>query len=277
SFGSIFGGLDDNAVISFKLQGKKIPVRELLAGRPDITAGIRFRTPEGVLAESVQVPLQYKDGNLTGRLAFDIPWRFMPEFLDGDIEGKLTLNMDNKLLHKKYFLKDPGTVSRLIEFDIPVSASLLSYILILLLILVPCTLAAYFTFFKKRTKAMSKDVPILIYRDGNKFEPDPTVKKELEIFKRKLVLNKKVKTPFSIPGIPDQWEPLLTVTRHTVKKGVKVSVGYEKYKFSKKDKDRFHEIQLETRDDDDRDRHTIKGLEPYDMVFELKIKDESPT
>lgn len=277
SLGSIFGGIDDEAVISFQTQGKDIPVREILNERPGITANLEFRTPESRLTEPVNIPLQYRDGVLVGPLQFNIAWRFMPEFLGGDIQAKLTLNLDNKLLKKKYFLKDPGTLSRLYEFQIPVSPSLWIYFLIFLLIFGPCAAAVYFMFFRKRSQTMSQDVPVLVYRHGNKFEPDHTVTKPLEIFKRKIVFNKKVKTPFDIPGIPDQWEPLLTVSRHAVPRGVKVSVTYEKYKANKKDKERFHQVHLETTDNNDPGWTPIKGLEPYEMIFQLKIKEDDST
>jgi hypothetical protein len=274
SLASTFGGVEEQAVISFQEQGEKVPVHEILEGRPSLTARLEVHTPAGKIADSRQIPLQYREGVLTGPIDFDISWRNLPEFLRGDIEAKLTLEMDNKLLKKKYFLKDPGTASRLYEFPIPVSASIGSYLIIALLVLVPCTLAAYFTFFRKRAESMSKDIPVLIYRHGNKFDPDLNVTKPLEILKHKMVFNKKVKTPFDIPKVPDQWEPLLTVIRHMVPRGVKVSIIYEKYKSNPIDKKRFQEVQLATLDNNDPAQHKIVGLEPYEMIFELKIKEE---
>lgn len=274
SFGSILGGVEEDAVISFQSQGEDIPVQEILENRPSITGDIEFFAPKGKIAESFQIPFRYQSGDLIGHIGFNIHWQFLPEFLRGDVKGKLILNMDNKILKQKYFLKDPGTQSQLYEFIVPVSVSFLTYGFVLLAVFIPGALIFYFAFYKKRAESMSKDIPMLVYRHGNKFEPDQSVFKSLEIFKRKMIFNQKVRTPFDIPGIPDQWEPLLTVIRHRVPRGVKVTVVYEKYKANKKDKQRFQEVHLETLDNKEPAQCKIVGLEMYEMIFELKIKEK---
>lgn len=274
SLSSCFGTYRENVILSFYVQQQAIAVEEILKAKPGIEAELTIRRSSIKIKPAQVIPLKYEDGRLVGEVAGGIQVRYYPELFFGKLRGKLTLKMDNRILKQDYFLEDPRTLSHLYEFEIPVEEPFWLYLLLILVLLAFMALIAYFLFFKGKAEALSRDIPLLVYRHGDKFNPDHTVQKVIEVFKRKMTFNKKVRTPFDIPGLSDQWTPELTITRMGVPLGVKIKVRYERFMTNKEDKNRFEEIVMETRDNNMPYQHRIMGLEEHDMMFELKIKED---
>lgn len=271
SLSTSFGSFKENLVFGFYVQGQPIAVEEILKAKPSIDAELTLRLSSGKINDSQVIPLKYDGGRLVGDVSGGIPARFFPDLLLGGVKGVLTLKMDGRMLKPDYFLQDPRTLTHLYEFELPVRVSLWLYLFFISLLLGIMAVIAYLLFFKGRAQAYSKDIPILIYRHGDKFNPDPSVEKPIEITKKKMVI-KKVKIPFDIPGLSDQWVPEMTITRELIPMGVRIKLKYERFLSNPMDKDRFEEVTLETRDNTNPDQHYIRALELYNMIFQLNIK-----
>ncbi|MCP4153644.1 MAG: hypothetical protein GY757_38300, partial [bacterium] len=192
---SLFGTVTGELNIAFQAQNQEIAIETILKSKPKIEAEMVINDGPDALSGIKTIPLTYENGRLAGEIEAEIPWRFYPRLLLGQLIGTITLKMDNRLLKDGYFLEDPGTSSQLYQFELKVRESLWLYLLLFLLL--PLLLfGVYLLLFKMKGTGTSKEVPLLMYRHGNLFSPDTTVEEKITVFKKKMVF-KDLKKRFS--------------------------------------------------------------------------------
>ncbi|MCP4147337.1 MAG: VWA domain-containing protein [bacterium] len=269
---TLFGSFDEKIKISFYTGKEKIPLHHLLPEAPGIQLEFQMIKGEQTLAQTRTIDLKPQQEALTADIEGNLTWHHFPSLLLGKISAKMTLKLDNRMLKKGFFLEEPGTLSNMIETQLDVGESLWIYVIILAILTVPAGLLYIYHSKKKERFDISREIPVLVYRHGIKVDRDETVTKELTILKKKMVFSGNLKTAFDVPDMIERWIPELTVIRHQVEKGVKITVKYERFNYNKMDKDLFEEVLMETRDNDRPFQHRIEGLPR--MMFELRIKDK---
>lgn len=269
SVSSLLGSINEKIYISFYNGKHKIPLDQLLMDKAKIQVEFVLTMGGRRISPIHNTTLDQQTYTLSGYVEGNISWRYLFDLLLGRIDGKLTLKLDNRMLRQGYILEDPGTSSNLYEVLLDVREPFWFYLLILISIAALAYIPYYF-FTKTKAAELSKDIPLLVYRQSKKIDRDESVEKELTIFKKKMVFEKNLKKAFDVPGMSDRWEPELVITRVPVPMGVKVIVKYERFKANRLDKNRFEEVIMETIDNDNPAQHHIVGLEQ--MMFELQIK-----
>jgi uncharacterized protein YegL len=275
SLTSVLGSIDQAASLGFYTNGKNIPAADVLKTNAPIEMDVIISKAGNKTLVKKSVTLHQKQGKLKGNVKGKIGLKHLLSIIFGEVKAKLTLKIDNRFIKGDYFLEESKPDSPIPRFQLKVGERTWIYILLFIGVLVVIGMTGlipYMLFSRNRCLGGNKAVPVLVYRHGLKVNPDKSIEKVVEVYKRKLTLQPGVMS-FDIPGSDKIWTPRLTIVNHCVTTGVRVTVNYEVFGADSSDKDRFEEVVLETTDNYDTDKHDIKALENYHLIFELKIKE----